>query len=259
MFGYPNEHLKYEQYITETRAAEHMSGECALAVFVQQQHTLAESMHGRIDTMWRYVPGAIKNRTEWNRRMAAVSEQERELCNLVPVPAEVSREVRRMRHECTTVPRRERDYPAWARHRLENDIKGQMKELLNEMGDYVCDDEEYIPRRYADTDFHRHVLVRTLRQVHKVYDFAMTYGEDMEPHHTYITVRELLLVLDVLPHLQLPTDDVRMRKLGKMCERIVCMTHALYTCSTDFVQLDNFMNRAIYIESELFGVTDPGW
>ena len=224
-------------------------GERALAVFVEHQVARSRDMHRSMDALWRYVPGAIHNVAEWKTRLAAIREQERELCSLVPLSI-----LRRAEHGL----RENRDGdPERERERLEDDILEVSTALLRCLGTLCeCESSEYQSARYVRSDFHRHVIVRTLNMLQDAYYDHLAGGFDQGLHYG-ISLRELLLTLDGMSQLPLPADDASVQRFERLRRRATHMAHELYTYSDDFVELDRFMGKKMFIDSYVY--SKPCW
>ena len=224
-------------------------GERALAVFVEHQVARSRDLHRNMDALWRYAPGAIPNVAEWRTRLAAIRKQERELCSLVPLSI-----LRRIEHGL----RENRDGdPERERERLEGDILEVSTELLQCMGTLCeCESSEYLSARYVLSDFHRHAIVRTLNVLQDAYDDDLAGGSDQGLHYT-LSLREMLLTLDGMSQLPLPADDPSVQRFERLRRRATHMVHELYTHSDDFVELDRFMGKRMFMDSYLY--SKPRW
>ena len=228
-------------------------GESALATFVQQQAVRAESIYRRIETLRTYVPGAVQNVDEWRTRLHDISDQERELCSRAPISAPASRELRRVQYEY------DERQPECLYRRTHEHLKSDILELATLILRFLgrcraCEETEYASGRHVDTDFHRHVLVRTIHEMRAAFRRHEEGG--VRPlrgtgRFGGISMRELLLILDVI---DLPVQGFRY-----LYNHLFASIRELYKRSTDFDELDSFMDQWRYMDSEIYSESQPEW
>lgn len=275
-------------------------GEGALSVF-SAYSSVSEHIQRDICALRTYVPGAVRTEDEFKKRQAVIRELERDLCDAAynsHILALVSKDIRRTVllqpavNDALDVPAR-----MWLH---EEAIKTQLRRLMCAMVEYGCGDDKIdvernvtryhekrqrrrnlggdesqivMPqktchewRSYQATDSPRQQtldLLTTLQQGLHIYNGGFNEdGASIYPRKCH-SVRDLLGIVDVVPHLPLPKDDSHRRELRRQCEVIAKLTRDYYDSffsiseykfKFTFENMDKFMHArcGIRIDRDVF-------
>ena len=237
-------------------------GEAALAIIVEHD-TLVERTHEHIRRLQMYVPGALKDVAAVFQREREIREQERLLCDMSRTRimlAMVNKDLRRVSQMCS--------YTRQVSIRnLELEIRKHVSILIVLISKTGCGSDA-VRERFSGHDYHDvlktlqmsysttdDVLSGTLylisaidyfhklnRKVWTIYHFERNQPtQERNAYRRKTNIRHVLEILDVIPTLSSPVDEIQINQLRSQCVVIAQLIHDYYDSGVSAEDMENFL------------------
>lgn len=227
-------------------------GEDALKIVVQL-HAPRRRVHHAITRMRTYVPGAVKTEAAFVAIQNAIRGEEQELCGMAQRSSMlelVSRDIRRTHRECMLPRKTMVGHTQQITQRVEFLLRDMLRcecggsDLMDVRG---CVPDNFHP--YFTEDFPLFKLLSLMNALHfyrDLYSGRVCVIPGCPPKHFYM-IRDILCILDVIPTLAFPVDDIQKRLLKFHCDGISQSMHEYYDSGVGIDSLEHLLDSKHYI------------
>ena len=244
-------------------------GEAALAIIVEHD-TLVERTHEKIRRLQMYIPGAIKDWTAVLQRERKIREQERLLCDMSRtfiMLAMVNKHLRRMSQMCSR-PRQ------MSIRNLELEIRKHVSILILLISKTGCgsdalrerfsghgyhDVQKTLQMSYSTSDQMLNAtlyLISAIDYFHKLNRKVWTINhfernqptQERNAYHRKTNIRHVLDILEVIPTLSSPVDEIQKNHLRSQCVVITLLIHDYYDSGVSAEDMENFLDKTSHVD-----------